>query len=159
MSLLTARDGDSGKFDYLDLAEAVEQNGDATITADLAELWRRIAFSVAVHNTDDHLRNHGFLRGRAGWRLSPLFDVNPEPDVAKQRQLGIASAHARADEIDGLRAAAASFGLDHRQAGQVLEEVFEATTAWRQVAVGNGIPERELNRMSDAFDGLRPTVA
>jgi serine/threonine-protein kinase HipA len=53
----------------------------AAVSTDLAELWRRIAFFVAVNNTDDHLRNHGFLRTRSGWRLAPAFDVNPYPDV------------------------------------------------------------------------------
>jgi serine/threonine-protein kinase HipA len=72
MTLLMARDGGSGDFDYVDLAEALTEHGDVTITQDLLELWRRVAFSVAIHNTDDHLRNHGFLRGG---RLDALSGV------------------------------------------------------------------------------------
>lgn len=49
---------------------------------DLKELWKRIVFNMAVSNTDDHLRNHGFLLDETGWRLSPLFDVNPSPSGA-----------------------------------------------------------------------------
>jgi len=158
MTLLTARDGESGDLDYVDLAEALTEQGDVTVRADLHELWRRVAFSVAIHNTDDHLRNHGFLRGRAGWTLSPLFDVNPDPDTAKKREVGIGSAHSRDDEIDGLMASAAVFGLSSQQARHVLSEVFDATKTWRQVASSNGIAKRELARMEDAFDGLRTSL-
>lgn len=63
MTLLTARDGMSDQFDYTDLAETLAEHGSTTISMDLVELWKRVVFSVAVHNTDDHLRNHGFIRG------------------------------------------------------------------------------------------------
>jgi serine/threonine-protein kinase HipA len=159
MTLLTARDGDSQAFDYIDIAEALTEQGDVTVKQDLVELWRRIAFSVIIHNTDDHLRNHGFLRGRAGWTLSPLFDVNPNPDTAKEREMGIGTAHARDEEVDGLMASAATFGLGDEQAAQTLGEVVAATQNWRHVATSNGIAERELSRMADAFDGLRADVA
>lgn len=155
MTLLTARDGDSTEFDYVDLAEALTEHGDVTVKQDLAELWRRVAFSVAIHNTDDHLRNHGFLRGTAGWALSPLFDVNPNPDTAQERVIAIGTAHARGEELDGLMASAATFGLSQELAKRTLDDMFAATADWRQIATGNGIPERELERMSDAFDGLR----
>lgn len=158
MTLLTARDGDSTEFDYLDLAEALTEHGDVTVKRDLGQLWRRVAFSVAIHNTDDHLRNHGFLRGRAGWALSPLFDVNPNPDTAKERQIGIAHAHARGEELQGLMASAATFGLTEELATRTLHEVLHAVADWRQVATGNGIPERELDRMADAFDGFGSQV-
>ena len=159
MTLLTARDGDSTEFDYVDLAEALTEQGDVTVKRDLAELWRRVAFSVAIHNTDDHLRNHGFLRGKAGWVLSPLFDVNPNPDTAEEREIGIGTAHARDKELEGLMASAATFGLSDEVATKTLQEVLDATADWRQVATGNGTPDRELGRMSDAFDGLRARVS
>ncbi len=157
MTLLTAREGSSDQFDYVDIAEALTEHGDVTVKQDLAELWRRVAFSVAIHNTDDHLRNHGFLRGRAGWTLSPVFDVNPNPDTAKEREIGIGAAHSRDEEIDGLMASAATFGLTGQEANQVLGEVRDATKGWRTSAASNGIPERDLARMTDAFEGL-PTL-
>jgi len=159
MTLLLARDGQSDQFDYTDIAEALAEHGDTSVTGDLVELWRRVAFSVAIHNTDDHLRNHGFLRGRAGWTLSPLFDVNPDPDVAKEREIGIGSAYARDEEVEGLMASASNFGLSTTRAENVLQEVFDATAGWRQAASRNGIPEREMTLMADAFDGLRPLTA
>lgn len=159
MTLLTARDGGSDAFDYTDMAETLPEHGDVTIKADLVELWRRIAFSVAIHNTDDHLRNHGFLRGQAGWRLSPLFDVNPNPDVSVRREITIGFADERDDEIRGLMDAAPVFGLAADVAKKILTEVFAATLDWHRVAKANGIGEREVARMEAAFEGLRDEVA
>jgi serine/threonine-protein kinase HipA len=159
MTLLTARDGGSDAFDYTDLAETLPEHGDLTIKSDLVELWRRIAFSVAIHNTDDHLRNHGFLRRKAGWGLSPLFDVNPNPDVSAKREITIGFADERDDEVRGLMDAAPVFGIETGEAERILTEVFAATEGWRRVAKGNGIAEREVARMEAAFDGLRHEVA
>src|SRR5690606_26824438 len=89
MSAMTAtgrRDGEAG--DYLDVVEAIEDHS-RRWRDDCAELFRRVAFSVAMHNTDDHLRNHGFIRSDAGWQLSPAFDINPEPVAAVERQTAI----------------------------------------------------------------------
>ncbi len=78
MTMLGAADGEDG-HSYLEIAEWLAANS-ADATADLHELWMRMAFSRLVRNTDDHLRNHGFLLTPKGWRLSPMFDVNPNPD-------------------------------------------------------------------------------
>lgn len=78
MTMLGARDGEEG-HSYLEIAEFLSAHG-ADPTADLHELWTRMAFSQLVRNTDDHLRNHGFLLTEKGWRLAPMFDVNPNPD-------------------------------------------------------------------------------
>lgn len=86
MSLLGARDGEAR--DYIEVAEALASFvGDPG--RDLEELFGRVAFSIAVNNTDDHLRNHGFLRAGGRWRLSPAFDVNPNPDDCAQRATAV----------------------------------------------------------------------
>lgn len=77
MTMLGAKDGESD-HSYLEIAEFLSQHS-ADPTTDLHELWGRIAFSQLIHNTDDHLRNHGFLLTPKGWRLAPMFDVNPNP--------------------------------------------------------------------------------
>lgn len=77
MTMLGAQDGEEN-HSYLEIAEWLAANS-ADATADLRELWGRMAFSELVRNTDDHLRNHGFLLTEKGWRLSPMFDVNPNP--------------------------------------------------------------------------------
>ncbi|MDO4543112.1 MAG: type II toxin-antitoxin system HipA family toxin [Clostridia bacterium] len=77
MTLLNKTDGaDADETSYLDLASFIRSNG-AAPERDLTELWKRIVFSIAISNTDDHLRNHGFLLDKRGWVLSPMFDVNP----------------------------------------------------------------------------------
>lgn len=80
MTLLGKTDGASGAdgTSYLDIASFIRANG-AEPKNDLKELWKRIVFNMSVSNTDDHLRNHGFLLTQTGWKLSPLFDVNPTP--------------------------------------------------------------------------------
>ena len=77
MTMIGARDGEDG-HGYLEIAEFIAANS-ADPVADLRELWSRMAFSLLVRNTDDHLRNHGFLLTPKGWRLAPMFDVNPNP--------------------------------------------------------------------------------
>ena len=77
MTMLGASDGE--EHSYLEIAEFIAANS-ADPVSDLHELWSRMVFSGLVHNTDDHLRNHGFLLTDRGWRLSPMFDVNPNPD-------------------------------------------------------------------------------
>lgn len=156
MTLLTARDGASDQFDYTDLAETLAEHGSTTIDSDLVELWKRVLFSVVIHNTDDHLRNHGFIRGIGGWTLSPLFDVNPNPDIGAQRHVSIGTAHARDDELEGLRVAAPSFGLSRSDAERALSDMFDATQQWREVAASNGVTNKEMTLMADTFDGLRP---
>ena len=64
---------------YLEIAEFLRREG-AKVDEDLCQLWRRIVFNMLISNTDDHLRNHGFLRGRKGWRLAPAYDLNPRAD-------------------------------------------------------------------------------
>jgi serine/threonine-protein kinase HipA len=153
MTLVQGKDGTSG--DYLEVAETLTEYG-SRVGADLRQLWRRIAFSVAVHNTDDHLRNHAFLRdGRSGWRLSPAFDINPNPEISSQRVTGIGGAYRREDELAGLMSYVGSFRLDAEEARRILRDVLDGTAAWKDVARGNGVPEGELTRFEGALDGLR----
>ncbi|KQV06434.1 hypothetical protein ASC63_03035 [Leifsonia sp. Root112D2] len=98
MTLLGHRDGDTA--DYADIADRLAEVS-AQPREDAHQLFRRVAVSVGLNNTDDHLRNHGFLRGRGGWKFSPAFDVNPNPD-ADMRQTTIAGADTHADETEGL---------------------------------------------------------
>ena len=153
MTLVAGRDGVPG--DYLEVAETLTEFGSRT-SEDLQQLWRRIAFSIAIHNTDDHLRNHGFLRdGRAGWRLSPVFDINPNPDVGTQRVTGIGGAHQREDEIEGLTMYAESFRVGSADMKRIVLEVLDATADWKNVASSNGVAVGELGRFVDAFEGMR----
>jgi serine/threonine-protein kinase HipA len=149
MTMLEAVDGDSGS--YLELAETIEAHSPAA-TADLRQLWRRIVFSRLISNTDDHLRNHGFLRvSTAGWSLSPAFDLNPNPQRAKRFVTAIGGGDA-ADEIGLALEVAELFRLAPHEADAVIAEVSAATSRWREVAAGVGVSRGEIEMMDAAFE-------
>lgn len=148
MTLLGARDGD--ERDYLDIAEAIPDHG-ARVNADLVELFRRVVFNIAIHNTDDHLRNHGFLRDRGGWVLSPVFDINPQHDLGKRRVTSVVGAVQVEDEPDALLGLADECRLPEAQALQVVSEVCASVEQWREVAGRNGIPAKQHNVFADAI--------
>ena len=148
---------DAGDYDYADVTEYLPEHG-SHVKEDLAQLWRRIAFSVAVHNTDDHMRNHGFLRRDAGWCLSPVFDVNPNPILGETRATSIAGAGS-ADEVDGLMALTADCGLSLAAARVIVAEVLEATAGWREVAVLNGLSAPAHQQFVDAFEARRAELS
>jgi serine/threonine-protein kinase HipA len=151
MSLLNAADNETRS--YLEVADALRQYG-ARAEEDCAQLWRRIVFSILVSNTDDHLRNHGFLYDPAGgWRLSPAYDVNPVPADIKPRILTTAI-----DEADGTASldlafeVASHFGLKPDKANAIVREVGMAVMRWRETAASLGLSSKEIERMSSAFD-------
>jgi serine/threonine-protein kinase HipA len=147
MTLLGYRDGDHA--DYVDIADSLAEVS-AQAKEDARQLFRRVAVSVGLNNTDDHLRNHGFLHGRGGWRLSPVFDVNPNPDL-ELRQTTIAGADLPADEAGGLLEFARSCRLTPAEARAELTQVGEALSRWRDLAVENSVPQSQLARFEDSF--------
>jgi serine/threonine-protein kinase HipA len=150
MTLLEAGDGDDRS--YLDLVEVIEEESDRA-TTDLHELWRRIAFSILVGNTDDHLRNHGFLRsGSGGWSLSPAFDINPNPEPGPKFLSTSIDGRSNAASIDLLVGVAEFFRLDDAEATAILAEVSDATSGWREAARRLGLDRSAVSRMRPAFE-------
>lgn len=150
MTLLEARDGDSRT--YLDLVEVIEEESDR-VSADLGELWRRIAFSILVSNTDDHLRNHGFLRKTsAGWSLSPAFDMNPNPEPGRKLLSTAIDARSNEAHLGMLLEVAELFRLNADRSRKVLAEVSAATSRWREVAGQAGQSQTALGQMEGAFE-------
>jgi serine/threonine-protein kinase HipA len=123
----------------------------AAATEDLHELWRRIALSVMINNTDDHMRNHGFVHVGGGWRLTPVFDINPNPNPSATRQSGVAGAFGREDAYDALLAVAGDFRLKPARATAIAAEVSAAVSSWRAAAAANGIPPAQIDMFADAF--------
>src|SRR5205807_10515244 len=81
---LLERHNDEPGGSYLDIAEFISgQGANGRIDQDLEQLFRRAVFNVLIGNRDDHLRNHGFILERRGWRLSEAFDMNPDPAKAR----------------------------------------------------------------------------
>jgi serine/threonine-protein kinase HipA len=124
-------------------------------------LWRRIVFSVLISNTDDHLRNHGFLyEVPDGWRFAPAYDMNLVPADIKPRVLttaidlddGTASLDLALDVAD-------YFELSPGQARAIAAKVGAAVATWREEAAGAGLKEAEITRMASAFDHADLKVA
>jgi len=157
MSMLQAKDGEQAS--YLEIGQAIEElSPDAA--ADLSELWRRIVFTVLISNTDDHLRNHGFLRAStAGWSLSPAFDLNPNPEgTNNQLATAIDENNAKASLATALEVAD-SFRVSDEHARAIVTEVSDATTRWRDVARTAGLGERQLEQLEPAFEHEQSAAA
>jgi serine/threonine-protein kinase HipA len=149
MSMISAVDNEFRS--YLEIADAIRRYGSRP-EKDLQELWRRIAFSISISNTDDHLRNHGFLYDGIGWRLSPVYDINPIPLDIKPRILSLAIDEFDANgSLDLLQSTREHFGLSQKHSDVILKEVKEAVHAWRDVATHFGISSKEQKRMASAF--------
>ncbi len=150
MTMLEASDGDSGS--YLEIADAIETLS-PNASADLAQLWRRVAFSILISNTDDHLRNHGFLRlSTAGWSLSPAFDLNPDPTPGSRHLNTAIDFHETEARLETLLAVAPEFRLSEEQGEEILEEVGGATSSWRRAAEGLGLTPSAVEAMAPAFE-------
>ncbi len=108
-------------------------------------------FGVLIHNTDDHLRNHAFLRAGGGWRLSPAFDLNPNPDPGPHATS--VSDFDPENSLDAALAVAEYFRLDRRPAAAILARVTAAVRTWRDVAGAHGLDRRSIDRMEPAFAG------
>ena len=150
MTLLGAIDGDGHDEDigYLDIASVIARYG-AKPVEDLQQLWRRIVFNIAISNTDDHLRNHGFLLTEAGWRLSPAYDINPEPD---SHGLAInVTETSNALDLDAARQVAHYFRLSTSRAESIIGEVLSATQQWKKTAAHYNIPAHEISALVKAF--------
>lgn len=142
---------DGGHRDYADIAEAMRDISRSP-RQDHHELYDRVAASVALGNTDDHLRNHGFLVDRGSWTLSPVFDVNPNPDVTRSRSTSIMGADALPDEIEGLLALAEDCGLTPEAARERMRRVAASLAGWRDRARENQIADREIAMMAESIE-------
>ena len=154
-SALTLTDLDnSDGASYLDIVQAIENHGVANhIGADLEQMCRRVLFTILLGNRDDHLRNHGFLREGNGWRLSPAFDINPNPgkDV---HVLAIDDVEPTPDS--SLWRNTAEFYRVNKQALNRMEtEVRQAVAPWQELARAQGASHGEISRMATVIDPQR----
>ncbi|MDR1417928.1 MAG: type II toxin-antitoxin system HipA family toxin [Endomicrobium sp.] len=151
MSMLGASDNET--HSYLEIAYAISQHGSHP-NKDLAELWKRIVFNVLISNTDDHLRNHGFLyEHQKGWKLSPVYDLNPTPITIKPRILSTAiDFNNNEASLDLALSVIEDFRLSKKQAQDIIKDVAGAVTKWRKVAKQVGLNESDIEKMSSAFE-------
>lgn len=152
MSALDARDMEPRS--YIEIADVLRAFS-AAARADLTELWRRIVFTVLISNTDDHLRNHGFLyAGEAGWRLSPAYDLNPVPIHVKPRMLStpIGADGDPSASLELALAAAKHFGMTAAAARAIIRKTGKAVARWRATASALKLKKNEIDALATAFE-------
>ncbi|GAA1707357.1 type II toxin-antitoxin system HipA family toxin [Microbacterium sediminicola] len=145
--------------DYLDVAEVVRKYGGSHARDHLRELWRRVAFLVAVHCVDDHSRNGGFLRRGGEWHLCPMYDVEPDPHPERQRSTSIMGVTDPEGAPAALVALAAEFGLKKSSWRLALRQVLEAVDAWPDVAAKVGLEGPDAEEYGAAVTLQRPALA
>ncbi len=134
---------------YLEISEFLMRHG-ANVSEDLEELWRRIVFSICIKNTDDHLRNHGFLLTENGWKLSPAYDLNPN-EQGSGLSLNISETDNSLD-LDLALSVAEYFRIEKSNAEEIISKVKKSVSHWRKIAKKYGISKSEQDRMEKAFE-------
>lgn len=133
---------------YLEIAECITTMG-TNIEDNLHQLWRRIIFNIAISNTDDHLRNHGFILTNNGWILSPAYDLNPSIDK-DGLALNIDTDNNDLD-FELAKSVGEYFRLNNEQMDNIIQEVLNVTSNWKTVAKEIGIARSEQELMAKAF--------
>jgi serine/threonine-protein kinase HipA len=133
---------------YLELVDFIQNNG-ANVEQDLEQLWRRIVFSICITNTDDHLRNHGFLLKNDGWVLSPAYDINPIENGAGLK-LNISDTDNSLDLNLALEVSE-YFRLSDKRASEIIDEILNVVAGWKEIAKKYGISRAEQELKAIAF--------
>lgn len=142
MTLLGLSDGSDAQTGngYLDIVDFILQNC-CDVENNLRQLYRRVAFNIAIGNTDDHFRNHGFLLTPRGWTLSPAYDMNPTTN--DYQSLLITSSTNKSD-LSLLLDASEEYMIGKEEAAKIISEVTDAVKAWRRMAASLGVAKREM---------------
>jgi serine/threonine-protein kinase HipA len=150
MTLLQRKDGDDAEsgVSYLDLVGFIKSNC-SDVERNLEELFRRVLFSVCISNTDDHLRNHGFLYTVQGWSLSPAFDLNPN-ETGTGLKLNI-DEYDNSLNVELVMHTASNYLISESRAVEIKEDVLMAVSGWRKVAAKYKISPAEIERKARAF--------
>jgi len=150
MTLLGYTDGADGSsgVSYLELVDFITKYG-ANPESDLKQLWSRIVFSICVSNTDDHLRNHGFLLTDKGWVLSPAYDINPV-ETGTGLKLNI-SEDDNALDLNLALDVAPYFRIEKIEGKTIINEIQKVIPEWRTLANKYRISRLEQENKADAF--------
>ena len=148
MTLLGKTDG-ANDVSYLDLAAFLIKHG-SNVDKDLKQLWKRIVFNIAIKNTDDHLRNHGFIFSSKGWQLSPAYDMNPVY-YGRGLTLNISETNNSLD-FDLAISVSKYFRIEEEVANKIVKKVKIEVKNWNKIASKYGIPNYEKEQMASAFE-------
>lgn len=152
LTLIGAHESESSQHSYRTLADQLRRFGSSP-REDAKELWLRMVFNILCNNTDDHLRNHGFLWDGSGWRLSPAYDIVPLPQVATERYLAIGIGQdGRRATLSNALSQAESFGLPREEATRLAITMRDCVKAeWENTCRTSGIVAADIERMSTCF--------
>lgn len=157
LTLLGAHESDRGRS-YAELAAALRQHGSSP-KADLIELFRRMVFNILVNNTDDHLKNHGFLFDGRGWRLSPAYDLVPFPQATSNRELALGvGTDGRAAALKNAVSGCAAFGLTRDEAVTLCRALKKVVAAWPSVFQKAGITKSDANLLATCFERVKEAL-
>lgn len=157
LTMLAAHESEVSRYSYADLAGAIRQHG-TQVRSDLHELFQRMIFNILVTNDDDHLRNHGFLLDGSSWRLSPLYDVVPKPQVGLERRLVLGVGPAGRDAtLDNALAGAAAFDLAAEEAEAMIGMLRETVASrWQPLFAEAGLTPADRQRFATCFRLAEP---
>ena len=142
---------DGGSYSYLELVDFLEWIG-ASPTKDIRQLWLRLLFSCAIGNTDDHMRNHGFLRSAEGWNLAPAFDINPTEGDGEKYLSCAADFDERLAVPQTALDVCEEFRMRHSDAVLAAKNMARELAAWRRIATADGISRGSISRMESCFE-------
>jgi serine/threonine-protein kinase HipA len=155
LTLLALHEQDAPNSSYAAMADAISEHGvGGSIRRDRRELFARMIFNILISNDDDHLRNHAFLHDAVGqgWRLSPLYDVVPRPQVAQERMLHLSvGPQGRRATLDNALAGAGRFGLLPADAARIIDHTARVTRSWRETFERERVPARLCDQLASAF--------
>ena len=150
MTLLGLTDGCNAQTGngYLDIVDFILQHC-CDVEANLQQLYRRVAFNIAIHNSDDHFRNHGFLLTPKGWTLSPAYDLNP---TFNDHQSLLINATTNRSDLQLRLASSEEYMIGKEEATHIIEEVKDGVSQWRSMAIRIGIAKREMDLFAQVFE-------
>lgn len=150
MTLLGLTDGCNAQTGngYLDIVDFILQHC-CDVEANLRQLYRRVAFNIAIHNSDDHFRNHGFLLTPKGWTLAPAYDLNP---TFNDHQSLLINATTNRSDLQLLLASSEEYMIGKEEATHIIEEVKDGVSQWRSMATRIGIAKREMDLFAQVFE-------
>lgn len=149
MTLLGLTDGCDAKSGngYIDIVDFILQNC-CDVNQNLRQLYRRVAFNIAIGNSDDHFRNHGFLLTQRGWTLAPAYDMNP---TLSEYQSLLINSSTNESNLQILLDSAEEYMISYNDARTIIEEVVDGVSKWRDIAVGLGISKREIDMFQHVY--------
>lgn len=149
MTLLGLTDGCDAKSGngYIDIVDFILQNC-CDVNQNLRQLYRRVAFNIAIGNSDDHFRNHGFLLTQRGWTLAPAYDMNP---TLSEYQSLLINSSTNESNLQILLDSAEEYMISYNDARTIIEEVVNGVSKWRDIAFGLGISKREIDMFQHVY--------